>query len=121
MVGGARIIIHLSSRNGFVDGAGTKTDLRNIFCDDVIKMLLDNYSEVPDVMNIIYRLVDTLHLGRGYSHVFFNCSFKMELKGPSICFIRFKIFVLRYCSVPDNKSSSDGLEGAVDSKCCIIS
>lgn len=40
------IIFYLPPRNGFVDGAGTKTDLRNIFCDDVIKMLLDNYSEV---------------------------------------------------------------------------
>ena len=44
--GRRKIMFYFSLRNGFVDGAGTKTDLRNIFCDDVIKMLLDHYSEV---------------------------------------------------------------------------
>ena len=43
----------MSSRKGFVDGAGKKTDLRNIFCDDVIKMILDNYSEVRGVLFIV--------------------------------------------------------------------
>ena len=48
-----KIIFHLPSRNGFVDGAGTKTDLRNIFCDDVITMLLDYYSEVRSLSIVL--------------------------------------------------------------------
>ena len=38
--------IILDWRNGFVDGSGMKTNIRNIFSDDIISLLLDNYSEV---------------------------------------------------------------------------
>ena len=62
-------------------------------------------------MNIMNRLDNILHCRGGLV---------VALEWRFVLFV-FKIFVLRYCFVPENKSSSDGLGGGVDSKCCIIS
>ena len=71
-------------RNGFVDGNEKKTNIRNIFSDDVIDSILDYYNEVSMEIKTVYsgteRLSDRYEKGVKRYQIFQLYLFILNLK-----------------------------------------